>query len=672
MLEQNQVTLELSEKQDGEQKAVPVLVEAGENAYRLTRCQKLRILCGYEGILLLLMFLVIGGGHYFAFILYASNWRWVYFAMAILCWLVSISSLARMFLAVFSTEEKVDEKPTNEPVLKTEVTQSTNTSGNNKYFYKIRTIIMRIYNDVFQVNGKYYLVKLYVSEALENTWQLYTIFSLYLCILPLRMATILSLFLVAELVANLYVTFHLTSQIVRDRLLMIDMITDLFCLAFPLLYNWFAYRMPLSIFESFQILLIPTLCLISKANDVWLDVLDVDLQRIESKRVATRRRSSRRSSIFALQSNREMFANQLQQFPNKCRYGFAVVNVFFVLCFLSIGIIQIVHHFSYVNNGRQGCQKIYTKQIWDQCVLKTPFCNNPFVGKCDCAILTLKNYTETSFPPSFEGLQSLKVLNVYAGRLEQLPDNIDKKHANLVSISILQNPLKQLPSSASKLKQLLWLSLVTTNITEMPNPSQWTSLTQLVVRQSQLRFLPENIGSLEMLNHLEIPNNLLQTLPDSIGSLKNLKSLYLYGNSIGELPDSITELKNLQRLFGYNNSLSKLPENIGNMRRLEDIDFRSNLLKELPISVSNLKNVANFYVARNPLCPAYKFPSNLVEAEGLCEEQCSPTCWNKWKGSGFCTDNELSHEYSDGYIPPTANSGCNTANCNYSDGDCPR
>ena len=285
-------------------------------------------------------------------------------------------------------------------------------------------------------------------------------------------------------------------------------------------------------------------------------------------------------------------------------------------------------------------------------------------------MLTVKNYTETKFPPSFEGLQSLKVLNVYTGRLEELPDNIGEKQANLVDIAIIRNPLKRLPNSASKLKQLLRLYLISTNITEIPNPAQWTSLISLIVRLSKLRILPENIGLLQMLNWLDPNNNLIQKLPDSIGSLENLRVLSVSHNSISELPDAITALKRLQYIYGVNITLSKLPKNIGNMKALTEIDVRNNLLKELPASVSNLKNIAEFYVARNPLCPDHKFPSNLVEAEGLCVEQCSVGCQNSWKGDGFCDDAEHSHGYSDGYIPPKANAGCNTANCNYDGGDC--
>ena len=677
MLEEDQVTLELPGKQKGKEKAATIykttavhcnhkdgslqIEETPKNIFSLTRYQKLRILCGYENILFLLMFLVIGGLSYY-FLYTAVVGGGFIFALAIFACSVAISFVARIFRAVFFSNEKKEE----------EHTSYNPTDTTTKSFCQGYKIAKRFYNEVLEVNGKYYLVKLYISEAFENGFQLYNLFTIYLCILPLRMATILSFILMVELVANLWVTFHLTSQIVRDRLLMIDTITDLFCLAFPLGIRWFTYQTPMAIFETFQIILIPTFFLMSKANDVWCDILEVDIQRIETKRVATRRRSSRRSSIVALQSNREMFDSQLHEFPKKCRYRFAVLNVFFLVCFFASGILHLAYHISYLNNGRKQCQSLYTKQIWDQCVLKTPFCNNPFVGRCDCAVLTLKNYTETNFPPSFENMHSLSTLNVYTGQLEELPDNIGKKHSNLVSISIFRNALKRLPSSASKLKHLLWLRLIATNITEIPNPSQWTSLTKLIIAQSKLHVLPENIGSLDMLRILDISNNLVQKLPDSIGSLKNLEWLYIYGNKISELPDSITNLKSVSIVFAYNNTLSKLPENIGNMRELKNLDIRDNSLKELPASLSNLKNLADFYVSRNPLCPDYKFPSNLDETVGLCKEQCSVGCQNKWQRDRYCDDNEHVYEITDKFAPPKANSGCNTAACNYDGGDCPK
>ena len=63
---------------------------------------------------------------------------------------------------------------------------------------------------------------------------------------------------------------------------------------------------------------------------------------------------------------------------------------------------------------------------------------------------------------------------------------------------------------------------------------------------------------------------------------------------------------------------------------------------------------------------------NLDETEGLCKEQCSVGCQNKWQRDRYCDDNEHVYEITDKFAPPKANSGCNTAACNYDGGDCPK
>lgn len=57
MLEQDQVTLELPENQKGKKKPELLSEDAPEDKFSLTRCQKVRILCGYESFFLLLLFL---------------------------------------------------------------------------------------------------------------------------------------------------------------------------------------------------------------------------------------------------------------------------------------------------------------------------------------------------------------------------------------------------------------------------------------------------------------------------------------------------------------------------------------------------------------------------------------------------------------------------------------
>ena len=76
----------------------------------------------------------------------------------------------------------------------------------------------------FGVNGKYFLVKLYISEFIEQLNQLYAVSEIYLCFTPLRITIFIYVVLTLELVANLWINFHLRSQEMRNRLILIDIL----------------------------------------------------------------------------------------------------------------------------------------------------------------------------------------------------------------------------------------------------------------------------------------------------------------------------------------------------------------------------------------------------------------------------------------------------------------
>jgi len=97
--------------------------------------------------------------------------------------------------------------------------------------------VIAMYNDCTDVNGKYYLTKMYASEAVEHIQQVYSLTTIYLCSMPVGGSSIVSSVLTIELLTNIWVTFHFESQESRDRLILMDIFTDIFCLAFPLLYS---------------------------------------------------------------------------------------------------------------------------------------------------------------------------------------------------------------------------------------------------------------------------------------------------------------------------------------------------------------------------------------------------------------------------------------------------
>eukprot|EP00942_MAST-04A_sp_MAST-4A-sp1_P010555 g10555.t1 len=217
----------------------------------LTRCRKCRILCGRESILVSMVVLALGGGNIFIFSGYAGGFNreglWVFFALGILSCLLVVSFIVRTCKAVQpknkkKTEEENDGKDENQDENKEENQEEEKKPS--KIAAMFDTMKTR-YNHLFDVNGKYYLSKMYAAELFEHAQQVYSLTTIYLCLMPVETSTIVCAVLTVELLINIWATFHIGSQEVRDRLIFLDILTDVFCMAFPLAYSRFALNMPI-------------------------------------------------------------------------------------------------------------------------------------------------------------------------------------------------------------------------------------------------------------------------------------------------------------------------------------------------------------------------------------------------------------------------------------------
>ena len=94
--------------------------------------------------------------------------------------------------------------------------------------------------------------------------------------------------------------------------------------------------------------------------------------------------------------------------------------------------------------------------------------------------------------------------------------------------------------------------------------------------------LPDTIGKLKNLKHLDVSNNRLKYLPECIGDLTGLQILKLKGCHIGSLPESIGNLENLQELDLFENDIFYLPKCIGNLKSLQILNLRHTKVKSLP------------------------------------------------------------------------------------------
>ena len=565
----------------------------------ITRCQKCILLCGRENILLFFLVVLLAGGHLYLYATYSGGLSrkglWVFLLLSILSWLLALSFIVRTVCVACLKEELVENKK-----------RRRHRASKGSWLIALKAK----YDSVFDVNGKYYLIKMYASKAFASGLQLYNMTTVYLCWMPLYLSTIVSVVLVIELLLNMWATFHIDSQLVRDRQLVLGICIDIFCLAFPQGYIWFEYRLPLQLPTMIQLTGFPTISLLLKANDVWEDVFHVDKQRV----VGTQR-SYRRKSILGLSDNSQVWSNQLKHFPRWLRVCFTVLNGVFAFVLIAMMSIQWT-----TQPSDATCSGVYSSEVWKGCRLKVPFCQNPVVATCDCGVVQMVNYSHAELPKSFGQMRSLFQLSVYTGELRRLPNATGMHHLNLVVLEVLANRLVE---------------------------------------------LPEDIGGLENLLNLLVSNNQLRSLPDSVGQLKNLLNLWVYNNQLRSLPDSVGQLKNLLNLLAWNNSLTSIPDG---MTALVNVDVRHNDLTSLPIY--EWTNVKYIYAAGNPLCP-YDFPAGV---QGRCETQCSVDCPSVWLGDGYCGDGDDVYERTKRSNPnarPMPNFGCNTKACEYDKGDCP-
>jgi len=672
--------------QSKKQVQLEVISENKKVINRLSLCQQCRILCSCEHILVSLLVFLIGGSQFFVFTSFTGGFRrkgnWVFFTLGTMSWLLVVSFFIRSCIAICNRAKNTEEEEEDQDEEK-----------EKKGFVQVCICIKTFYYDFTDVNGKYYLAKMYFAELFEHTQQVYSLVTIYLCLMPVGISSVVCGILAIELIINIWASFHIGSQEMRDRIILLDIITDLFCLGFPLLYIRLTFDVPIDINKMIFIMVYPVISVLSKLNDIWEDYFKMDLQRvINMKNVENNTRSSRRrKSILKLSHNKEMIEMQLKYFPSWLRNSFVMLNICFVLFFVSLCCFQLA-----TQPSMKECSFFFTNEVWNGCQVPVPFCENVYNAKCDCSVLEINNYTQKTLPESFGNLSSLVKLGISIGKLEELPDGLGNNHQSLTMISVVGNKLQKVPASIGKLQYLIYLWLPDNQLTELPknigdlknlmvlfvsdnlltmlpeSVGKLESMVNILIRRNRMTVLPDSIGKLENMVNFYAANNQLASLPKSIGMLKNLETLELSNNQLTKLPEGVGKLKTVNWLHLRNNNLTSLPENIGGIMSAINVDLRHNYLATLPLSVGEWNKIKYLYLAGNPLCNHLNIPNNLKEAEGLCEEQCSADCHNVFVGDGYCDDNGIYQmlKRSNANLKPKMNSGCNIASCEYDKGDC--
>jgi len=141
------------------------------------------------------------------------------------------------------------------------------------------------------------------------------------------------------------------------------------------------------------------------------------------------------------------------------------------------------------------------------------------------------------------------------GQCTQLPD-LTMKWEKLKTLSLKFPHFKDEPSSLFKLPSLMNLKLIQTPLKMFLLPLGYTvaPLTSLTMRECGLKFLPEEIGTLNALIEMNVSQNKLSELPHTFKELTRLKRLNLDHNLFKKFPDLLKYNKDLSHLsIDFNN-----------------------------------------------------------------------------------------------------------------------
>jgi hypothetical protein len=505
----------------------------------------------------------------------------------------------------------------------------------------IRTLALAQAN--FEINGALFLWKLNVMETVSMAAQVYNLVLVYTCTLPPDV--------VAALCAGLalhatYLAFNKTqknSAPRRDMEVTVNLLVSLSSLAFPLSFMWFAFQVPLASSDLLLLTAWPTISVVLDIDELFQQRIQTNHAQLiiaEQKRVSFRV-SRRRLSIFKNPKVIIKAEKQEAWFPKSARYTFAVVDVFYGIFFVAVGIIQL--------SSTQSC-----RALWEtHCLVQVPYCKSLFRPRCNCAVLLIKEHNMTTLPTAFGEMTALRSATVSKGPLTTLPDLT--RFTVLSMLNVKENALSDV-AAILKAKRISILDVSMNRLERLPDGlDALTHLFDLHAEYNSIRKVPSGFGT--ALRYVRLHNNSLTELPveeNFWGTVEDVSAGY---NKVTELPRSI-QADRLLALDLPSNNISTLPAWIGHAPRLNSLDVRNNRLAVLP---KNL-NVQFLWIAGNPVCtnnwlqrtdtPETIKTALTAEPGKGCTTQCSQTCVDIWKADGIC-------DY-----------GCNNAPCKFDGGDC--
>eukprot|EP00877_Chromochloris_zofingiensis_P009709 jgi/Chrzof1/4992/Cz15g07210.t1 len=226
-------------------------------------------------------------------------------------------------------------------------------------------------------------------------------------------------------------------------------------------------------------------------------------------------------------------------------------------------------------------------------------------------VLKLEN-----IPPSYEVLMPLTTLKQLELRGQTLRDRAGMLIAcnplpgvgGLTSLTALvarcNYGINRLPNDLGSLSLLEYLDVSKNMLWSLPPQiTQLVRLTYLDLSSNCLASAPEELGELCHLTFLDLSNNSRVSLPRSLSRLNSLKQLNMnwVWSDMAHLWDAAKSLPSLETLNVVGNGIITLPPAVGQFKALRTISLSMNNLTELPVEFGQLVSLASIEASDNRL-----------------------------------------------------------------------
>ncbi|UKR54212.1 hypothetical protein K4A87_14960 [Xanthomonas fragariae] len=227
----------------------------------------------------------------------------------------------------------------------------------------------------------------------------------------------------------------------------------------------------------------------------------------------------------------------------------------------------------------------------------------------DAELLSIDTTPLPQFPEQTTfRLSHLQTMEIKSAGLLALPETMHELRS-LQSLSLHDNPIRELPASISNMSQLRELCITSSpNLSQLPclatcnasgEPEGLINLSTLKLSRTGLLSLPASIKHLKKLQHLEVSRSQLNELPDHIHDLPMLQTLNLQGcRQLRYYPPIFAGRAPLKELNLCNCiNLHSLPSDIHKLAQLEVLDLRGcRKLKKLPRAIAKLPDTCRIHV----------------------------------------------------------------------------